>query len=457
MKLRTKLILSYVLVAVLIVLNSVLATTFDGSSNMIFLCTTAMVAACLVIGLVSSKIAVAPIKKAIEAFKTIASGKADLTKRMPMRQLNCSRIRGCGNDKCPEFGKNASCWDTVGSNAIDVHCPRVSSGKIASCHDCNVVEMAVVDEADELTLWFNTFLGGHHILINTLQASTSNLTRSATDLSGLSSRLSALASQSSEESNSVATAAEEMNTNLNQVADSTEQASTNVDVVAAASQQMTSTINEIAKSSEQANAITDDAVKRSHEASGRITALGKSANEITKVTEVITEISEQTNLLALNATIEAARAGETGKGFAVVANEIKELAGQTAEATHRIKRQIEGIQQSTAGTVEEITGIEKVISEVNDIVSTIARSIEEQSAATQEIAESIAKASQGMQEVNHNVAQCSSVSNEVVPKIAQINHSMDQISDSSANLNQNAKDLEQLGRRIDELVGNFHI
>lgn len=61
------------------------------------------------------------------------------------------------------------------------------------------------------------------------------------------------------------------------------------------------------------------------------------AQDISKVTEVITEISEQTNLLALNATIEAARAGEAGKGFAVAANEIKELAKQTAEATKEIK------------------------------------------------------------------------------------------------------------------------
>ena len=75
------------------------------------------------------------------------------------------------------------------------------------------------------------------------------------------------------------------------------------------------------------------------------------AQSISKVTEVITEISEQTNLLALNATIEAARAGEAGKGFAVVANEIKELAKQTAEATKEIKTKIEGIQTSTSDIV----------------------------------------------------------------------------------------------------------
>ncbi len=78
-------------------------------------------------------------------------------------------------------------------------------------------------------------------------------------------------------------------------------------------------------------------VSKSEQALQRVDELGIAANEISKVTEVITETSVQTNLLALNATIEAARAGEAGKGFAVVANEIKDLAKQTAQATLDIK------------------------------------------------------------------------------------------------------------------------
>ncbi|WP_304412590.1 methyl-accepting chemotaxis protein [Asticcacaulis sp. AC402] len=53
-----------------------------------------------------------------------------------------------------------------------------------------------------------------------------------------------------------------------------------------------------------------------------MTRLGRSADEITAVVDMITSIAQQTNLLALNATIEAARAGEHGAGFAVVAAEV---------------------------------------------------------------------------------------------------------------------------------------
>ncbi len=94
--------------------------------------------------------------------------------------------------------------------------------------------------------------------------------------------------------------------------------------------------------------------------------------EIGKVTEVITEISEQTKLLALNATIEAARAGEEGKGFVVVAGEIKNLAQQTAEATGKIKKEIETIRSTISVTIADIKQISAINNEVNDIVSTMA-------------------------------------------------------------------------------------
>ncbi|MEH6630832.1 MAG: methyl-accepting chemotaxis protein [Halopseudomonas aestusnigri] len=85
-----------------------------------------------------------------------------------------------------------------------------------------------------------------------------------------------------------------------------------------------------------------------------IAQLSIEIENVGNVAQQIDAIARQTNLLALNATIEAARAGDAGKGFAVVAGEVKQLAGQTSQAT----TEIGGIVQSLTSHVEQL----KVIS-----------------------------------------------------------------------------------------------
>lgn len=74
-----------------------------------------------------------------------------------------------------------------------------------------------------------------------------------------------------------------------------------------------------------------------------------SVEEISKISQLIEEISSQTNLLSLNASIEAARAGEAGRGFAVVASEIGQLSGQTSDAL----RQTGELVQNAADTIKK--------------------------------------------------------------------------------------------------------
>ncbi len=283
------------------------------------------------------------------------------------------------------------------------------------------------------------------------------LTSSSVDLTDISRRMSQSAEQSSDKSDEVAAAAKEMSATMNSVAGASEIAASNINMVAAAAEEMASTIHEIARNSENARSITDDAVSKAGSASDKVEELGGAAREINKVTETITSISDQTNLLALNATIEAARAGKAGKGFTVVANEIKELAGQTSHATRDIKKRIEGIQNSTAGTVTEIEQISSVINKVNELISTIAIAVDEQTAATGEVAENVARASEGIQEVNENVGQSSAVADEITKDILEVNQAAGEISSSGSKVNMSAEELSGLAGKLKEMVGKFKI
>lgn len=313
------------------------------------------------------------------------------------------------------------------------------------------------DEVGRLAEEFNTFLDQLREMISSITGNAGTLGESSSTLLELAGLMSEGAAGMTSKSDSASTASETMNANMLSVAANMEQSATNINMVAAATEEMNATVNEIAKNSDKAHSITGEAVSQAQRASAKVGELGKAADEISKVTEVITEISEQTNLLALNATIEAARAGDAGKGFAVVANEIKDLAKQTAGATQDIRSQIEGIQSSTAGTVTEIGHISKVIDEVNEIVATIAAAIEEQSATTQEIAGNVAQASQGIQDVNDNVSQTSSISSVIAGDITEVHRTSGDISDIGGKVNISAEDLAGLAGQLKEMVGKFKI
>lgn len=319
------------------------------------------------------------------------------------------------------------------------------------------LEIRHKNEVGELADGFNRFVGKLQEMIKKIAGNAGTLGTSSEQLFALSQEISANSGTMSDKSYSVAAAAEEMSTNMASVAAASEQAATNVTMVASATEEMNTTVSEIAKNSEQARSITLEMVNQAESVTKRINHLNTAAQEISAVTETISDISDQTNLLALNATIEAARAGESGKGFAVVANEIKDLAGQTANATLEIKIKIDGVQGSTNETIREIEKISGVINQVNEIVSTIATAVEEQSTTTQEIAGNLNQASSGISDVNENVAQSSTVSADIAKDIAEINDASSRMSETSTRVNTNAEELSALAVTLQDMVGQFKV
>lgn len=311
------------------------------------------------------------------------------------------------------------------------------------------------DEIGELAGWFNRFMENLQSIISQSAKTTTYVDESSSDLLNIASSLAKGSEDSSTLSMNVSSASEQMSNNLSAVAAVMEESSTNISMIATASEEMSATINEITQNSERARGISDEAVKQAKETSQQMDNLKKSALEISKVTETINEISEQTNLLALNATIEAARAGDAGKGFAVVANEIKELAGQTAQATQDIKAKIESIQETTNSSVSKIGNISTVVEDIHSIINTIATAVEEQSATTSEIASNIAQVSEGIQDANRNVNESSNASQSIAQDIAQVNEAATSVAKNSAQVNTQAENLKQMSEELQTILSKF--
>lgn len=139
----------------------------------------------------------------------------------------------------------------------------------------------------------------------------------------------------------------------------------------------------VTKRSDQTRTMTGEITRRVEEANTQMAALSNAMNdissnaeEITSIAKAIDDIAFQTSILALNASVEAAHAGSAGKGFAVVAEEVKDLAGKSAQAAQSaveivantravIQTGVE-LNVSTAESLKAIYGVSTEISEISD-------------------------------------------------------------------------------------------
>lgn len=314
-----------------------------------------------------------------------------------------------------------------------------------------------IDEIGLLAGWFDSFVDRLDKIIVEINGNSETVTSSALEVLTTSENMHLEATNLSDKTSKLAMASEEMSANMSSVVTTSEEASTNINMVVETAAEMKHALEGVTTHCDEATSISSQATDQVKKATDKVTLLGRAANEISKVTEVITEIADQTNLLALNATIEAARAGDAGKGFAVVASEIKVLANQTQDATKEIKAKIDGIQASTNETISEVEAITVVIDKVNVIMSEISNQMVTQAASASTVAFNVEQASQGIAEVNVNVAQSFAVSSQISTEMDEVRSVSTSMSTSSVGMKNNSESLSDLANQLRIMISTFKV
>ncbi|BBR39070.1 methyl-accepting chemotaxis protein [Aeromonas veronii] len=221
--------------------------------------------------------------------------------------------------------------------------------------------------------------------------------------------------------------------------------------VAQAANQTLERVQDVEKASETGRKVMAGNITTTHQLAGKLQQTGKvigdvsaMSGQIGNILDVIRGIAEQTNLLALNAAIEAARAGEQGRGFAVVADEVRSLAGRTAQSTSEIQTMIENLQQGVAKAVtvmqecsremdscveqsshannamEEVQGIVVLIS---DMSSQIASAAEQQQATSADIATNL-----------NRISDISDLNYQGIERVAETSQQLDSLAEQQESL-----------------------
>ena len=268
------------------------------------------------------------------------------------------------------------------------------------------------DELSQIAHYFNRFNRNLSEIIQQLGDSARQLISSSHQLDQISNNSLRDMTRQSERMELMATAINEITygvqdvaQNANAAAEEVEKANQGADNGRA---QVERTIGEI----NQLSSSVSTAVEH-------METLSSDAQEITSVLDVIRNIAEQTNLLALNAAIEAARAGEMGRGFAVVADEVRNLAQRTQQSTEEIHNMISKLQTNTQTVVSVINessrhsqaSVEQV-NEAGTALEQIAQSMQQLVALNASIASATTQQSTVVEDVNRNVTEAAELARE---------------------------------------------
>lgn len=262
-------------------------------------------------------------------------------------------------------------------------------------------------------------------IISHLNNITDHLTESAGHVGHVAEQIGATAQVLAEGSTEQAASLEETSSALEEMASMTRQNASNA--------------NQTNQTTMRNNTLIETGANAVNNMSQAMSEISDSAVQISHIIKTIEEIAFQTNLLALNAAVEAARAGEAGKGFAVVADEVRNLAGRSAQAardtTSLIQTTIERVKNGS-GIAQQLDGSFK---EIRDGSQEVSKLINEITAASDEQA-------QGVDQVNVAVAQMDKVTQSNAATAEQSATAVGELSEQVGTLDEMVQELVELLR-----------